>query len=106
MLGPALQLTLITPHPLAIMVRTNLGQEYILLCRVVSELPVSACAFELLTGFLVLTALQISGHAPAVHRISLGGEGKGGGTNEPQQLCGLGDKEKMTVSVHCASVKW
>lgn len=51
-LGPAFQLTLIIPHPLAIMVCTNLGQEYILLCRVVSELPVSACAFELLASFL------------------------------------------------------
>lgn len=51
-LGPVFQLTLITPHPLAIMVCTNLGQAYILLCRGVSELPVSACALELLASSL------------------------------------------------------
>lgn len=40
------QLALLIPLPPAITVHANLGQEYISLCRVVSELPASVCAFE------------------------------------------------------------
>lgn len=45
-LGLVFQLILLISLPLAITLCPNLGQGYTLPCRVGSEFPVSACAFE------------------------------------------------------------